>query len=196
MPLGKTVKRALKKPKEWSLRNWNRTYWGKTRRGSISEKSHKAFIRSRKHYFIALRKRIPFFRKILNPKNKKEITVTMNGNPFHFTLLETGIKMKGHSRPIVIVLDMFARRRLFYKSTGMNSGMPGKWLPFNAIEIRRKKGGTPYYLRKFDEHLKLPELSLKLGEEIRKLESSINFMEMDLNNKSDAEMLRALSVYL
>ncbi|MFH1895448.1 MAG: hypothetical protein ABIJ74_02615 [archaeon] len=175
----------------------NKRYW-KAVSEKVPEYKHTAVLKSRKRYFELLRRKIPFLKKILDPKKQKKITVLSEGKKYFFTLLGTGFdmrkkgKMNLDDRPVVTLLDSLGKKYLFYRSTGMNSGKSGEWLPFNSLKVVKRKDGTSYvWYEKFEGHPDFPEVFVKLGEEIKKAEPEIGFV-----NASAPSFVKAINDYL
>jgi hypothetical protein len=173
------------------LKQMNRAYWNAASR-AIPEYKRIQLIKSRKKYFSLLRKRIPFLRKILDPTKQRKINIKVNSKNYSFTLLGTAFSMKRNSRPVVVLLDSLGKKYLFYRSTGINSKTPGRWFPFNSLKIVKRKDGSSYlWYEKFEGHPNFPELFVKLGENIKKLEPKIHFMEV-----SASYFVNAINNYL
>lgn len=158
------------------LRQINKAYWSAV---SIEIPKYKRaqVIKSRKRYFSLLRRKIPFLRRILDPKKQRKINIKADGKNYSFTLLGTGFGMGENYRPVVILLDGFGKKYLFYRSTGINSKKLGEWLPFNSLKVVKRKDGTSYvWYEKFEGHPNFSEVFVKLNKEIKKLEPEIEFM--------------------
>jgi len=93
---------------------------------------------------------------------------------------------------VVVVLDSAGRAHLFYKSTGINSRKPGKWIPFDGIRMTKQKDGTrePWYV-KYNEHLKLPEYYERISVAIKSNERNISFIETN-----DIDLVNAVKTYI
>ncbi len=173
------------------LKQINKAYWNTVAK-KIPEYKRVQIVKTRKRYFSLLRRKIPFLKRILDPKKQRKINVKAEGKNYSFTLLGTGFGMGENYRPVVILLDGVGKKYLFYRSTGINSEKPGNWLPFNSIQIVKEKGGGshPWY-QKFEGHPNFSELFVKLGEEIKKLEPEIAFLEA-----SSPSFVNAINSYL
>ncbi|MBU2099670.1 hypothetical protein KKG83_05625 [Candidatus Micrarchaeota archaeon] len=175
-----------------SLRQINKKYWQTVTGEKTPEYKRGQVVKSRKRYLQLLRSKIPFLKKILDPKKQKKITVIVDGKNYYFTLLGTGFDMKVAARPAVILLDGTGKKYLFYRSTGINSKKPGEWLPFNSIKVIKRKDGSSYgWYEKFEGHPNFPELFVKLGEKIKELEPEIEFV-----NASTPSSVNAINDYL
>ena len=174
-----------------ALQASNRRYWTATSRKGISAERLKRHLEARQSHFEALRK-IPFMRRLLDPAKQKKIEVTVSGRTHSFTLLGVGLGMARYHRPVVVVLDSLGRRILFYKSTGVNSGRPGAWLPFNSRKMQVDAHGRAHlWYEKFGGHPKFPESHLRLGEAITRREKELEFMKT-----SDPDLIEAIAEYL
>ncbi len=146
------------------LRKANKRHWlavGKTR---VSREALLAREKERKAHLEQLRN-IQFMRRLLDPTKQKKIIIRTGGEMRQYTLLGVGLEMAKHHRSVVVVIDSPGRGILFYRSTGLNSGKPGKWLPFETRKIIKDKQGKEHeWFAKFKGHPNFPEEYVKLGE--------------------------------
>jgi len=157
-------------------------HWQSARRPGLSQAERQALYVQRQRHLEALA-RSSFYHKLLDPARQRSFTVSAGGRSHAFTLLGRGLSMTRFQRPVVVVLDSLGSGILFYKSTGMNSGMPGKWLPFRSIvmtHVRAGHGVEPWY-EKFREHEQVRSvhggLYDRLSDAIRAREAGIEFLE-------------------
>jgi len=159
------------------------------RNGTIPKTRAARLIAVRKKYVARLKATVPFVRELFARQEK--ITIPIGGNPSSFTLLKTGIKFEGFSRPVVVVLDNFGRKMLFYKSTGVNSKRPGAWLPFREVKYTEVlKGRMDWWYAKYAGHPNMPEYITLLGKEIAKREN-----EIDFKRNWDMDQVEAINQY-
>jgi len=127
----------------------------------------------RKRYLERLRE-IPFSKEMLEKQIK--FSVPVNGRVQNFSLFKNGIAFEGLSRPVVMVIFPFGKGQFFYKSTGVNSKKPGAWLPIRGVTYTKfKNGEMNWWYQKYEGHPNFPEYLIKIGEEISKKESEIDF---------------------
>lgn len=132
---------------------------------------------------------IPFFRRLLT--RKVPINIMVGGRSHQFTLLANGIRLnvgsamarvKRMEYRIVVVLDKWGRKMLFYKSSGTESGLAGKWLPFKEIGYGTKRSGRlDYGIWKYEGHPDFPDNPLVNGisQAIGEQEGLINTRRVD-----------------
>jgi len=148
----------------------------------------KQILAARKKYFANIR-RIPFVNKLLSGQVRFEVPIGKTRATF--TLLKTGLKLEGLNRPVVVVLDNWGRKMLFYKSTGMNSKKPGTWLPFKGLEfVEFKNGEKDWWYQKYAGHPHFPEYLMFISEEIKKREHEVEF-----NKKWGHDEVNAINEY-
>jgi len=168
------------------LRSENRKFAGTIKSGAFKPEELAGI---RKRYLEQL-KHIPFFRELLS--KQKKIKISVAGKDYHFTILTTGLAMERFSRPIVVVLNGYGQKVLFYKSTGINSKMPGKWLPFNSMKfIESPKDGNYWWYEKFEGHPRFTEQYRKVSEEIGKIEN-----QLELKKHWNMDQVAAINEYL
>jgi len=159
------------------------------RNGIVPKARAARLIAVRKKYIARLKATVPFVRELFARQEK--ITIPIAGKPSTFTLLKTGIKFEGFSRPVVVILDNFGRKMLFYKSTGANSKKPGTWLPFREVQYTEVlKGRMDWWYAKFAGHPNMPEYITLLGKEIAKHER-----EIDFKRNWDMDQVTAINQY-
>jgi len=137
--------------------------------GRLSGKSaqNPRAIRARRLFLKSL-DAVPFMKELL--EKKASIAVEHNGVHYSFTLLRTGIRFAGFERPVLIVLNSQGVAIPFYKSTGANSKMPGKWLPFRDIRYAEvEKGRKDWWYAKFKGHPNNPPVYEKLSGELTRI---------------------------
>jgi hypothetical protein len=172
MAVTRTRARARKVPEEL-LKSRNQRY-----RQVVSRPSHltaeeaNRFKRKRRDYLRSVQATRPVLGELL--EKRERIKLNIRGKSYPFSILMTGMAMKRFQRPVVVVLDWLGRKHLFYKSTGVNSGMPGKWLPFASMKRVTKRGGYWWY-KKYDRHPNFTIGWRMLGEEIARREKRIDF---------------------
>jgi len=132
-------------------------------------------LRSRRLYLESLMS-IPLVNQIF----KKQALVSFNyGLEEHnFVLLRTGFKFARFKRPVLIIMNSNGQIIPFYRSTGKNSELVSKWLPFRGIKNKKIfngiNGEIPIY-QKLVTHPNMPSyykaISQKIEEIYEKLES-------------------------
>jgi hypothetical protein len=143
-------------------------------------------LAGRKKHIVRVMKVADIYKRVLDPEKKIKVSFEAGGSRFHCSILGRGFSMSRFKRPVVVVLDGAGRKLLFYKSTGINSGRPGKWLPFNSIKYRPDTRSMWY--EKFEGHPNFPEWLEKLGEEIGKAEPKIELIQT-----SDIDLVTAIT---
>lgn len=139
------------------LRKRNKEYWSTIEKPAPNP-AQVRLREARKRHIQRLRRYIPFLVPLLNPSRQIRETIRVNGKQQPITILGAGYSMGRYARPIVIVLDAAGRAHLFYRSTGINSGMQGKWIPFNGIRmIKNKHGSAEAWYEKYNGHPRFPE---------------------------------------
>ncbi|MDD3159952.1 MAG: hypothetical protein PHQ98_03225 [Candidatus ainarchaeum sp.] len=135
----------------------------------------KRMLQSRRLYLGSLLS-IPLINQIF--KKQTLISFKYGSEEHSFVLLRTGFKFARFKRPVLIIMNSDGQIMPFYRSTGRNSKLPGKWLPFRGIKNKKIfngiNGEIPIY-QKLVTHPNIPSyykaISEKLTEIYNKLES-------------------------
>lgn len=177
------------------LQSRNSAFWKNVEQSATHptpEQRIQELKKMRRTHVERVRKVIPFLKPILEKSRQIPTRILIKGVHYPITILGVGFSMTRVGRPVVVVLDSAGRGHLFYKSTGINSKMPGKWIPFNGIEMQKQEDGTwePWY-RKFQGHPRIPEYYEEVSKAIKKNERSLSFIET-----SDIDLVNAVKLYV
>jgi len=82
--------------------------------------------------------------------SKRPHSSKSRGEPGHFQPPKFAVQYTaadGQKFPVVVVRNMVGQPQAFYRSSGQENGMPGRWLPFDGIQPTRD--GPTFDLRRF-----------------------------------------------